>query len=335
MIEKSTVPVRTAERIRKIFEGCRKREDIRFEVISNPEFLAEGTAIQNLENPDRVLIGGLSSPEGNSAVEALASIYRKWVPSENIITTGLWSAELSKLVCNAFLAQRISSINSISALCEATGADIEEVAKVLGTDKRIGPNFLSASVGFGGSCFGKDLLGLIYLCDSFDLPEVGDYWRQVLKMNEFQKQRFAKMVVQKMFDNVKNKNVCVLGFAFKKNTGDTRESAAIDVVKFLVEEGANVYVYDPKVPVLEIVKMFPTVNVETSAYAAAYESHAVLILTEWDEFKNLDYERIYKNMAKPSFIFDGRNILNHKKLMSIGYKVFGIGKLLVEKDIYT
>lgn len=332
VVEKSTVPVRTAERIRMIFDSNKIRPDIEFEVISNPEFLAEGTAIKDLMKPDRILIGGHSTTSGQRAIRSLSWIYEHWVPQENIITSGLWSAELAKLASNAFLAQRVSSINSMSALCEAAGADVQEVAKVLGTDNRIGDKFLKSSVGFGGSCFGKDLLGLIYLCETYQLHEVAEYWRQVIKINDYQKERFSKLIVEKMFGNLKRKNICILGFAFKKDTGDIRESAAIDIAKFLLAEGANVVVYDPKVPEIEITKISESIKCEKDPYAAALESHAVIILTEWDEFKTLDYEKIYKGMQKPAFLFDGRNILDHYKIRSMGYYVYGIGKPFMGPD---
>lgn len=337
IVEKSTVPVRTGERMRFIFESNKARPDINLEVISNPEFLAEGTAIRNLEDPDRVLIGGLQTPEGKKAVETLAKCYSNWVSPSKIITTNLWSAELGKLASNAFLAQRVSSINSMSALCEASGANVDELKKVLGSDPRIGGGFLNASVGFGGSCLEKDLLGLVYLCETYHLKEVADYWRSVLNINEYQKTRFARGVVNSMFDNVKGKNIAVYGFAFKKNTGDTRLSPAIDVCRYLLREGANLYIYDPKVPILDIMVEFPSsefkherIHVEKSAYTAAAEAHAIVVLTEWDEFKTLDYDRIQKTMKRPSFIFDGRNILDHQKLKHQGFQVVAIGKNLNE-----
>jgi len=333
IVEKSTVPVRTAERMRQIFESNRARPDIQLEVISNPEFLAEGTAVKNLEDPDRVIIGGLQTSEGKKAVELLAKVYSNWVSPSKIITTNLWSAELGKLASNAFLAQRVSSINSMSALCEASGANVDDLKKILGSDPRIGSQFLSSSVGFGGSCLEKDLKGLIYLCEGYHLPEVADYWRGVLAINEYQKTRFARSVVTQMFDNVRGKNIAIFGFAFKKNTGDIRLSPAIDVCRYLLKEGANLYIYDPKVPAVEITREFPApefnparINIEKNAYQAAAEAHAIVVLTEWDEFKTLDYERINKNMKKPSFLFDGRNILDHQRLGGLGYKVVAIGK---------
>jgi len=312
--------------MRAILEANRKTPEIHFEVISSPEFLAEGTAINNLDVPDRILVGGLDTPEGRKAVAALESIFLHWVDKSKIITTGLYSAEMSKLASNALLAQRISSVNSLSALCEVTGANVTDVAKVVGADKRIGDKFLRASVGFGGSCLEKDLKGLVYLCEYYELPEVAAYWKQVIIMNNYQKLRFSKSIQTKMFGNVKGKNICILGFAFKKDTGDIRESAAIDVCRFLIGEGAHLFVYDPKVPDVEITKIFPMVSCNRDPYTAALHTHALVILTEWDEFINLDYKRIYTKMKKPAFIFDGRNILDHYALKNVGYQVHCIGK---------
>jgi len=333
IVEKSTVPVRTAERMRQIFNSNKASPDMNLEVCSNPEFLAEGTAIKNLEDPDRVIIGGLETPEGKKAVDLLVKVYSNWVKPSRIITTNLWSAELGKLASNAFLAQRVSSINSMSALCEVSGANVDELKKILGSDPRIGSQFLNASVGFGGSCLEKDLNGLIYLCEGYHLPEVASYWRGVLAINEYQKARFARNIVSQMFDNVKGKNIAIFGFAFKKNTGDIRLSPAIDICKALLKEGANLYIYDPKVPTVEILGEFPQpefnlqrIHVEKNAYTCCTETHAIAILTEWDEFKTLDYERIYKTMKKPSFVFDGRNILDHMKIKNIGFRVEAIGK---------
>jgi UDPglucose 6-dehydrogenase len=302
-------------------------------VLSNPEFLAEGTAVADLISPDRVLIGGERTPEGNAAVQTLVDVYANWVPRDRIITTNLWSSELSKLVANAFLAQRISSINSISALCEATGADVDEVANAIGKDSRIGPKFLKASVGFGGSCFQKDILNLAYLCEKFGLPEVSAYWESVVKMNDWQKHRFASKIVSALYGSVADKKIAVLGFAFKKDTNDTRESAAIAVCRDLLGEQAKVVVYDPKVPAEEIRhdvlgkgKEDNKLTVVSSAYEAAAGAHALAVLTEWDEFKQLDFARIYEVMAKPAFIFDGRNILDLGKLQALGFRTQGIGK---------
>jgi UDPglucose 6-dehydrogenase len=331
IVEKSTIPVKTAEAIQTILAA--NTRGLKFQVLSNPEFLAEGTAVADLYNPDRVLIGGERTPEGEQAIERLASVYARWVPAERIIKTNLWSSELSKLVANAFLAQRISSINSISALCEATGADVDEVANAIGKDSRIGAKFLKASVGFGGSCFQKDILNLVYLCQHFGLPEVAAYWEGVVKMNDWQKQRFAGRIVKSLFNTVADKRIAVLGFAFKKDTNDTRESAAISVCRDLLAEHANVVVYDPKVPAAEIVRDVlgagvanPRLTVVSSAYEAAKGAHAVAVVTEWDEFKTLDYARIYEAMMKPAFLFDGRNITDLAKLKALGFRAHGIGK---------
>ena len=331
IVEKSTIPVKTAETIQQILAA--NTSGATFQVLSNPEFLAEGTAVQDLLKPDRVLIGGERTPAGDKAVETLVGVYARWVPRERIITTNLWSSELSKLVANAFLAQRISSINAISALCEATGADVDEVANAIGKDSRIGPKFLKASVGFGGSCFQKDILNLSYLCESFGLPEVSAYWASVVKMNDYQKQRFSAKIVHALFNSVADKRIAVLGFAFKKDTDDTRESAAINIVRDLLAEQANVVVYDPKVPAAEIVsdvlgkgQTNARLKVAASACEAAEGAHAIAIVTEWDEFKTLDYAKIFEGMQKPAFLFDGRNIVDLAKLRAIGFRASGIGK---------
>lgn len=335
IVEKSTIPVKTAEAIQTILASNGK--GLKHQVLSNPEFLAEGTAIADLTNPDRILIGGERTPEGEIAIETLVSVYARWVPRERILTTNLWSSELSKLVANAFLAQRISSINSISALCETTGADVDEVARAIGTDSRIGSKFLKSSVGFGGSCFQKDVLNLVYLCGHFGLPEVASYWDHVIKMNDWQKHRFAERVVRTLFNTVTGKRIAILGFAFKKDTNDTRESAAIYVCKDLLEERAHLAIYDPKVKPtqirtdLGIPEDSQNITFATSAEEAAKGAHALLVLTEWDEFKTLDFEKIYQNMLKPAWIFDGRNILDRPKLEQVGFKVYSIGKPLPGK----
>ncbi|KAA8547926.1 hypothetical protein F0562_004355 [Nyssa sinensis] len=344
VVEKSTVPVKTAEAIEKILTHNSK--GINFQILSNPEFLAEGTAIQDLFHPDRVLIGGRETPEGQKAIQALKDVYAHWVPDDRILSTNLWSAELSKLAANAFLAQRISSVNAMSALCEATGADVTQVSYAVGKDTRIGPKFLNASVGFGGSCFQKDILNLIYICECNGLPEVAEYWKQVIKINDYQKNRFVNRVVSSMFNTVSNKKIAILGFAFKKDTGDTRETPAIDVCKGLLGDKARLSIYDPQVTEdqiqrdltmnkfdwdhpLHLQPMSPTtvkqVSVVWDAYEATKEAHGICILTEWDEFKTLDYQRIYDNMQKPAFIFDGRNIANIDKLREIGFIVYSIG----------
>lgn len=331
IVEKSTIPVKTAEAIKEILAA--NGRGLKFSVLSNPEFLAEGTAIEDLMAPDRVLIGGERTPDGEAAMKALADVYAHWVPRDRIITTNLWSSELSKLVANAFLAQRISSINSISALCEATGADIDEVANAIGKDSRIGPKFLKASVGFGGSCFQKDILNLVYLCQHFGLPEVSAYWESVVGMNDYQKRRFATRIVRSLFNTVADKKIAVLGFAFKKDTNDTRESAAINVSRDLLAELANVVVYDPKVPADEILTDVlgkgctnPRLSVARTPYEACAGAHAIAVVTEWDEFKSLDYAKIFSGMMKPAFIFDGRNILNLPELTKLGFHAFGVGK---------
>jgi UDPglucose 6-dehydrogenase len=331
IVEKSTIPVKTAEAMLTILRSNSPHGG--FQVLSNPEFLAEGTAIADLQKPDRILIGGERTPEGEAAMQKLAGVYARWVDRERIITTNLWSSELSKLVANAFLAQRISSINSISALCEATGADVDEVAHAIGTDSRIGPKFLKASVGFGGSCFQKDILNLVYLCEHFGLPEVAAYWESVVRMNDWQKSRFTRQIVRTLFNTVSGKRIAVLGFAFKKDTNDTRESAAIQVVRELLEENATVVVYDPKVPADEIRRDVlgpagddPRLVVASSAEEAADGAHALAVLTEWDEFRSLDFARIHAGMHKPAFVFDGRNILPRAAMEELGFRVFAIGK---------
>jgi UDPglucose 6-dehydrogenase len=340
VVEKSTVPVRTAEAVTRVLRAT-AAPGVHFQVLSNPEFLAEGTAVADLENPSRVLIGGMQDPDGLEAIQTVADVYANWVPREQIITTNLWSSELSKLVANAFLAQRISSINSISALCEKTSADVSEVANAIGTDPRIGAKFLQASVGFGGSCFQKDILNLVYLCESFGLPEVAAYWNQVVIMNDWQKDRFSNRMVHKMFSSVTGKKIAIMGFAFKKDTGDTRESAAAHIVKNLLEEQAQIVIFDPKVSAKSLwdelaythgitEKTHPNckklITQVATPMEAVQDAHAIAIMTEWDEFKSYDYEKIFDAMMKPAFVFDGRNILDHAKLRNIGFEVEGIGK---------
>ena len=336
IVEKSTIPVKTAIAIKTILTA-NSSDNATFEVLSNPEFLAEGTAVSDLENPDRILIGGEITDSGNTAVQALVDIYARWIPREKIITTNLWSSELSKLVANAFLAQRISSINSISALCEATGADVDEVARAIGTDSRIGPKFLKSSVGFGGSCFQKDILNLVYLCESFGLPHVAEYWRQVVHLNDWQKSRFVEKIVRTLFNTVNGKRIAILGFAFKKDTNDTRESPAIHICRDLLREQAQVAIYDPRVPQATIHQdlidvgiseelIASNLEIHSDPYAAAEGAHALATLTEWDEFAALDIDRIYDLMLKPAFIFDGRAILPVAKLKAHGFDVFTIGK---------
>ncbi|KAK8952681.1 UDP-glucose 6-dehydrogenase 1 [Platanthera guangdongensis] len=347
VVEKSTVPVKTAEAIEKILTHNSK--GVNYQILSNPEFLAEGTAIQDLFNPDRVLIGGRETPEGQKAVQVLKAVYAQWVPEDRIITSNLWSAELTKLTANAFLADRISSVNSLTALCEATGADVTEVAYSVGMDSRISPKFLNASVGFGGSCFQKDILNLVYICECNGLPEVAEYWKHVIRINDNQKSRFVNRVVASMFNTVSGKKIAVLGFSFKKDTGDTRETPAIDVCKGLLADKASISIYDPQVTEDQIqrdlamnkfdwdhpIHLQPTspatvkqVSVTWDAYEATKGAHGICILTEWDEFKGLDYQKIYDNMQKPAFLFDGRNVVDTEKLRAIGFIVHSIGKPL-------
>ena len=326
VVEKSTLPVRTAQALSRVLHSNNK--GLRFQIVSNPEFLAEGTAISDLENPDRVLIGGMDTPEGNRAVETVAGIYRRWVDDSRIITTNLWSSELTKLVSNALLAQRVSSINSISALCEKTGADVDQVASVAGRDSRIGRKFLKAGVGFGGSCFKKDILNLVYLCEFYGLPEVAAYWEQVVHINDYQAERFVRNMLGAMFNTLAGKRIALFGFAFKADTGDTRESPAIAVTKKLVDEHASVAVCDPKAldNARNDLRGCESVEYHTDPYAAAAGAHAIALVTDWKEFKELDYRRIFDAMQKPAFIFDGRNQLDHRKLFEMGFNVYPLGK---------
>ncbi len=327
IVEKSTLPVRTAEAMERVLHAG--ENPVHFEVLSNPEFLAEGTAIADLENPDRVLIGGHETPSGQKALQTLVDIYATWVPGEKILTANVWSAELSKLTANAFLAQRVSSINAISALCEATGADVSEVSHAIGTDSRIGPKFLRASIGFGGSCFKKDILNLVYLCETYGLQEPANYWRQVVLLNEYQETRFVKNMLRTMFNTIANKRVAVLGFAFKADTSDTRESPAIRVCHELAAERAKVVVCDPKAlgnAATELADLGEQAEFEKDPYKATEGAHAIAVLTEWKEFKELDYKRIYDSMVKPAFIFDGRNILDHQALYDLGFEVYSVGR---------
>ncbi len=336
VVEKSTLPVRTAETVKIILDKTGR--GVKFDVLSNPEFLAEGTAINDLFKSDRVLIGGDETESGKIAVNKLVNIYKNWIPEEKIYTTNVWSSELSKLVANAFLAQRISSINSISALCEETEADVEEVAKAIGMDSRIGNKFLKASVGFGGSCFQKDILNLVYIAKSLGLNEVSEYWNQVVKINNYQKQRFAKKIMKALYNTVSEKKITLLGWAFKKNTNDSRESAAIYIADYLIENGAKIHVYDPQVNEQRMLSDLEFLNTRTlkenkkaliyhsDPLEACKNSHAIAIITEWDEFKAYEWEKIYSNLIKPAKIFDGRNILNKAELESLGFEVYSIGK---------
>jgi len=327
IIEKSTLPVRTAHAMERILNANDK--GLHFEVLSNPEFLAEGSAVADLENPDRVLVGSRETESGLKARREIVDIYANWVPPERIITSNLWSAELSKLVANAFLAQRISSINSISALCEKTEASVGEVALAIGTDSRIGSGFLNASVGFGGSCFKKDILNLVYICEHYGLHEVARYWESVVMMNEYQQQRFVTNMIKMMFNTVAGKRIVLLGFAFKANTSDTRESPAIFVARKLLTEHARLVISDPKAldnARIDLHDCVDQIEFCEDPYAASNKAHAIAIMTEWDQYKELDYARIFKHMEKPAFIFDGRNILDHEALFNIGFNVFTIGK---------
>ena len=327
VVEKSTLPVRTAQAMSRILHSNPK--GLKFQIISNPEFLAEGTAINDLETPDRVLIGGMETPEGQRAIEEVVAIYANWVPRERIITTNLWSSELTKLVSNALLAQRVSSVNSISALCEKTEANINEVTAAAGRDSRIGAKFLKASIGFGGSCFKKDILNLVYLCGYYGLPEVAEYWEQVVRMNDYQARRFVGNMLAAMFNTVADKKIAILGFAFKANTGDTRESPAIAVCCQLLEEHARLRIHDPKAlgnARLDLEDAEGDISYCEDPYDAVKGAHAIALLTEWDSFRKLDFRRIYDLMEKPAFLFDGRNLLDHRKLYEIGFNVDPIGQ---------
>lgn len=336
VVEKSTLPVRTAQALKSILENT--GNGVKFEILSNPEFLAEGTAIEDLLNADRVLIGGDNTPSGQAAKDALSAIYEQWLPKERILQTNVWSSELSKLVANAFLAQRVSSINAISALCEKTDANIGEVARAIGQDSRIGPKFLKASVGFGGSCFQKDILNLVYIAKSYGLDEVADYWEQVILMNDYQKRRFADRIIRTLYNTVSGKKIAFFGWAFKKDTNDTRESAAIYIADALIEERAHITVFDPKVTRAQMLNDLNQLGTRTleenerylavsnDPYQASDAAHAIALLTEWDQFKTLDYERIYEKMLKPAFVFDGRRLLDREQLKSLGFRMYTIGE---------
>jgi len=339
VVEKSTLPVRTASAIKSILDNTGNGSNVNFQILSNPEFLAEGTAVTDLLDPDRVLIGGdNSTQEGKDAINALVEVYANWVPKDQILTTNVWSSELSKLTANAFLAQRVSSINSLSELCEKTGADVNEVAKAIGMDSRIGPKFLKASVGFGGSCFQKDILNLVYIAKTYGLTEVADYWEQVILMNDHQKRRFAHNIISTLFNTVSGKKIAFLGWAFKKDTNDTREAAAIYVADELLNEQSNIAVYDPKVKEEQMYADLDYLNTRSSdenrkgvsvfedAYEACKDAHAIAVLTEWDEFTTYDWQKIYDQMQKPAFLFDGRSILDTEALEKIGFECYTIGK---------
>jgi UDPglucose 6-dehydrogenase len=327
VIEKSTLPVKTALAMEKILSSAKGK--IKFEVLSNPEFMAEGTAISDLENPDRVLIGSHETKSGLKARADLIELYSRWIPSKKIITSNIWSSELSKLVANAFLAQRVSSINSISALCEKTDADVSEVAKAVGMDSRIGDKFLKAGIGFGGSCFKKDILNLVYLCRHYGLHEVASYWESVIRINEYQQERFIANILNKMFGTLAGKKICILGFAFKADTSDTRESPAIYIAQKLLAEHAELTISDPKAlknAAVDLAGIKGNIKYIYDPYQAVAGCHALLILSDWDLYKRLDFRKIYRSMVKPAFLFDGRNILDHKKCFKIGFNVYPIGK---------
>ena len=339
VVEKSTLPVKTAELIKTILDAqCEKnnfnKQNKSFSVLSNPEFLSEGNAINDLENPDRVLIGG----EDDYSVNELELIYKEWISESKILCTNLWSSELSKLSANAFLAQRISSINSIAAICEQTGAEIKEVSRAIGLDKRIGNKFLSPGPGFGGSCFKKDILNLVYLCEFYGLKEVANYWEQVVILNNWQKDRISALIVRKLFGTVSLKKIAVLGFAFKANTNDTREAAAIFITKELIENGAKLLIHDPKVSSREIAESIniPSLNninnsdeggwiYEKNYEKLFYQIDAVLILTEWDEYKSIEWKKYVENMRKPAWVFDTRNIIKKQDVISCGINYWALG----------
>ena len=341
IIEKSTLPVRTAEKLKQILTS--NNNDIKFEILSNPEFLAEGTAIKDLYKSDRVLIGSEDTESAKEAVEKLCEIYERWIPKEKILLTNIWSSELSKLASNAFLAQRISSINSLSAFCEKTGAKIQEVASAVGKDIRIGDKFLNASIGFGGSCFKKDILNLVYLSNYYGLNEVGEYWHQVVKMNDYQKSRFVKKILESLKDRIVNSKIVLMGWSFKKNTNDSRESASIYLANELIKKGANIIVIDPLSNISKIKDdLFDFIGGEdfedysyneikdkiqycANYFEASKNADAIVISTEYDEFKNYNWEKLYSIVTKPALIFDGRILLDRNKLEKIGFNIYQIG----------
>ena len=347
VVEKSTLPVRTAEVIKEILEASqtsilKQKNSSKFDVLSNPEFLAEGSAIRDLENPDRVLIGG----DNDNAIKALGEIYQKWVPKEKILYTNIWSSELAKLTANAFLAQRVSSINSIGALCEATGADVREVSRAIGSDSRIGSKFLDVSPGFGGSCFKKDILNLVYLANHFSLPEVANFWKGVVELNNWHQTRISKLIVKKLYGTLSRKKIAILGFAFKANTNDTRESSAIQICKNLLEEGAHLFINDPKVPTSQIEsdlgkKEFCSNNKDKENFSqtlnegkwersaqisdALDQADAAVILTEWENYANIDWQKHAPTMRRPSWVFDTRSIINPKEVLDSGLNLWRLG----------
>jgi len=327
VVEKSTLPVRAAETLAKILHSG--SNSVEFEILSNPEFMAEGTGIRDMEFPDRILIGSRETSSGLAARQELVDLYRHWVPEENLITTNLWSSELSKLVSNAFLAQRISSINSIAAICEVTEADVTEVSKAVGRDSRIGAKFLNAGPGFGGSCFRKDILNLVYLCEHYQLNEIAAFWEQVVTLNDYQMERFVKRILQAMFNTLVGKKIAVFGFAFKPDTGDTRDSPAIYICKRLLEEKAYLRISDPHAldnARKDLDGIDAGVEYLEDPYKAAEGVHGLALVTEWAEYSKLDYKKIFDKMEKPAFIFDGRNHLDHKALFDIGFNVYSVGK---------
>ena len=327
VVEKSTLPVRAAETLAKILHSG--SNSVEFEILSNPEFMAEGSGIRDMEFPDRILIGSRETSSGLAARQELVDLYRHWVPEENLITTNLWSSELSKLVSNAFLAQRISSINSIAAICEVTEADVTEVSKAVGRDSRIGAKFLNAGPGFGGSCFRKDILNLVYLCEHYQLNEIAAFWEQVVTLNDYQMERFVKRILQAMFNTLVGKKIAVFGFAFKPDTGDTRDSPAIYICKRLLEEKACLRISDPHAldnARKDLDGIDAGVEYLEDPYKAAEGVHGLALVTEWAEYSKLDYKKIFDKMEKPAFIFDGRNHLDHKALFDIGFNVYSVGK---------
>ena len=336
VVEKSTLPVKTARIIKSILESSNKNlgEDglgKTFSVLSNPEFLAEGTAVNDLENPDRVLIGG----EDKTSIDLLKEIYLRWVKSDKIITTNLWSSELSKLIANAFLAQMISSINTVSAICESTGANVEEVALAVGKDSRIGEKFLKSGPGFGGSCFKKDILNLVYICKSLGLKEVAAYWEEIIKINDWQQDRIYRTLVEKLYGNISGKRIVILGFSFKANTNDTRNSPSITICRKLLAEDAQLVIHDPKVGEKDvfdalvgsqnIINFKKKLIYEINIPKATENADAVLIMTEWKDYKNLDWKKLQIKMRKPSWVFDTRSIISPNKIKETDLNFWKLG----------
>ena len=307
LVEKSTVPCRTAKMVQDILDDVRPGS--RMQILSNPEFLSEGTAVKDLMKLDRVLIGSPATSEGRRAAVALTTLYASWVPRSKISGTHVFSSELSKLVANAMLAQRISSINSIGAICEKTGADVQEIATSIGLDRRVGPQFLKAGLGFGGSCFRKDIGSLVYLAKTLGLDEVADYWHSVLIINQSQRTRFTRKVISRLNGTLRGKKITILGFAFKKDTGDARESVAIDIIRILLEERpAEIAIFDPgcshediqrELDIMtstmqsDVAHWKDRITISTGPYEACLESNAICIVTDWDLFKTAP--SIYKS----------------------------------------